>query len=196
MTVQVGAPGDITTPPAGSRELFIDSTNNFLASLKHSDGSVTLFSEDADGDCCACAISKIIAEAMSCALQKGMVSPDDYNAWILQGFTVTAEETDDGEGNKTCTVSMGPKEATVDPSGVGFVPSDTGVAMGTPKRFYPQFTPSNTTNQAVVWTSSDPTIATVAADGTVTPVAPGETVLRMYSVADMTLVSERTMTIS
>lgn len=55
--------------------------------------------------------------------------------------------------------------------------ADKSVAKGGTVKLVPTFTPANATNQNATWTSSELGVATIAADGTVTGVAEGETTI-------------------
>ena len=55
--------------------------------------------------------------------------------------------------------------------------ADKSVAAGNTIKLVPTFTPATATNKNVTWSSSKPEIATIAADGTVTGVAIGETTI-------------------
>lgn len=57
------------------------------------------------------------------------------------------------------------------------------------------FTPADATNQKVVWSSSDPSVATVAADGTVTAVACGTAVLSCVPDDQRCAAAECTVTV-
>lgn len=106
MDVQVIGASKVPTPPPGFKTLFINTEDNNILSWKDSSGVVTRFI-DGDADCCACEIAKDYAEGITCALNKGMLKAADFKALIDAGFTATANSTDDGAGNKTCTVTFG-----------------------------------------------------------------------------------------
>ena len=110
MNVPIAAGSTLATP-TGGRTLFINTEDGNILSWKHPDGTVTRFSEGMTADCCACEIAKSIADAMSCGLKNGTVTPTEYSAWILQGVNVHVQETDDGNGNKTCNVDIGTKDS-------------------------------------------------------------------------------------
>jgi len=197
MDIIIAAGSTLAIPPAGYKTLFINTEDSNILSWKDSAGVVTRFGgQDDGGDCCACDIATIQAKAWSCALESGVVTAEQYNTWIAQGVKVTETKTDDGQGNTTCEVVIGPQTPNIVPTAIAIIPADNTLAIAGTKQFYPQFTPLNTTNQAVVWTSSDVTKATVDATGLMTGVAAGVTTLTLYSVADMSILASRVITVS
>lgn len=197
MNIQVISASSVPTPPAGERTLFVNSDNGFLT-WKYDDGTLHLFSETTgDAECCACLISQNYSEGLICALKKGTLSASDFNALISLGFTVNVNETDDGEGNKTCSVTMGTNaSAVVNPVSIAIIPNVSSFSHLSTQQYYAQFTPSNTTNQAVNWISSDPTKATVNTSGLVTGVAAGTITLYAYSQANNTIVGTKSITLT
>ena len=55
--------------------------------------------------------------------------------------------------------------------------ADKSVVEGTTMKLIPTFTPATASNKNVTWTSSNPAVATIAADGTVTGITKGETTI-------------------
>ena len=106
MNVQVIGASQLTPPAAGYKTLFINTEDSNYLSWMDSSGTVTRFT-DGNGECCACDIAKNIADQVLCALNRGFMSPTEFQAFINAGFTVNASSTDDGNGNKTCTVTFG-----------------------------------------------------------------------------------------
>jgi uncharacterized protein YjdB len=64
------------------------------------------------------------------------------------------------------------------------------------EQYYPQFTPANTTNQDVIWVSSNVAAATISTTGLLTTVAAGVTTVYAYSVALGSVVGSKVVTIS
>ena len=60
--------------------------------------------------------------------------------------------------------------------------TDNSVSQEGTVKLVPTFTPTSATNQNVTWESSKPEIATIAADGTVTGVAMGETIITVTTI--------------
>jgi len=197
MDIIIAAGSTLPTPQPGYKTLFINTEDNNILSWKDSNGVVTRFGGQSDGDdCCACDIAKIQANAWACALKSGVVTPAQYNAWILQGVKVTETKTDDGQGNTTCEVAIGPQTPIVVPTELAIIPADDTLSVAATLQLYPQFTPLNTTNQGVIWISSNPAIATVSPTGLVTGVALGAATIYAYSVADNTISASRLITVS
>lgn len=185
MNIQVIARADVTTPPAGERTLFVDSSNGLLT-WKYDDGTFHLFAEG-DAECCACIISKDYADGILCALKSGVLPPANFQSLISMGFNVTSQEiTDPDTGDKTCKVTLG---------GVGvpltnFAVDDQTVDLttGSPThQIAPTFTPLNASNKGVDYVSSDPTKATVSTNGLLTRVANGTTTVSAIPQGDPTL---------
>lgn len=92
-------------------------------------------------------------------------------------FAVTATNNA-GESARSAVVNAVPAAAgTVPATGLAFGGADTTVTMGTPKQVVATVTPDNAADKKVNYTVSDTTIATVAADGTVTGVKAGDVTL-------------------
>lgn len=199
MNIDVISASSVPTPPAGERTLFVNADNSLLT-WKYDDGSIHLFSDtDGDADCCACEISKDYADGLLCALKSGILAAADFNALISLGFTVNVNETTDPTtGNTTCSVVLGTSAAAiVNPVSLIIIPNVTTLTSGVPtQQYYAQFTPANTTNQAVNWISSDPTKATVNSSGLVTRVAVGTTTIYCYSVANNAVFNTKVLTLS
>lgn len=108
MDIQVIAASQVPTPSAGYRTLFINTEDSNMLSWKDSNGTVTRFTDDdSSAECCACAISKDYADGILCALKSGMLSASEFTSLITLGFTASATESTDVDGNKTCTVTFG-----------------------------------------------------------------------------------------
>lgn len=80
--------------------------------------------------------------------------------------TITAK-TDDGNYRATCKVTVTGTAATVAVTGVSLSSTSTSVAVGSTVVLTPTVAPSNASNKAVSWASSDMNVATVS-NGTVT----------------------------
>ena len=95
--------------------------------------------------------------------------------------TITARVTNTTL-SATCAVTVSPVDVT------GVVLDKNSIRIGVNKTYTlnATVTPTNATNKNVTWSSSDPSIATVNANGVVTGVALGTTVITVTSVADNT----------
>jgi len=67
----------------------------------------------------------------------------------------------------------GSAAAAVHPTAVSLNKTTDSIAIGATDKITPTFTPANTTNKSVTWSSSDATIASVSSDGTVTGLKTG-----------------------
>ena len=178
----VAAGSTLPTPPVGEATLFVDTENNNILSLKLSDGSVRVYSESGAAECCSCELAKKFMDQIGCALNSGMLPPDTYQALINSGYTVNTSETDDGNGNKTCTVTIGTTQTT--PTGIAITdPGNVSIAAGA-IILEKIMTPLGA-NPGVVWTSQDPTKGTVnPSTGEFTPIAIGDTLVTAYSIVN------------
>jgi len=90
---------------------------------------------------------------------------------IASGTATIIATTVDGGKTAICTVTVNPANVAV--TGISLNKSTLTLNIGDFERLVPTITPSNATNQAVNWSSSNVSIATVANDGTVTAIAAG-----------------------
>ncbi len=103
-------------------------------------------------------------------------------------ITATSTATPAVSGTSTVTV-MAPTPETVEITG------DDTLVVGGSVPLSATITPS-AADQQVTWSSSDPAVATVSAEGVVTGVAPGEAVITATSVAATGVSSTTTVTVS
>ncbi len=78
-------------------------------------------------------------------------------------------------GAITCMIQV--TNAVVDATDFSILPSDPSVYAGSTTQLSTKFTPDNTTNTTVTWSSSDKTIATIDDTGLVTGVASGQALI-------------------
>ncbi|MBQ0026342.1 MAG: Ig-like domain-containing protein [Lachnospiraceae bacterium] len=97
------------------------------------------------------------------------VSSDGKVTGVAAGEATITAKTADGGFTATCKVTV----STVAVTGVSIDKSSTTIYVGKTDKLKAVFTPSNATNKNVTWSSSDPAVATVSSDGTVTAVAEG-----------------------
>lgn len=74
------------------------------------------------------------------------------------------------------------KESAVSVNGVSLDEDAISVVIGSSKRLTAVISPENASNQSVVWTVSDNSVADVSGDGTVTAIAVGQTVVTVETV--------------
>ena len=98
--------------------------------------------------------------------------------------------TDDN--GATCTVTVTAKPVPIK----GIALSDAAVSVGRTIQLEPVFTPADTTQRDVIWTSSDRTIATVDANGRVRGVSEGKVTITVTSTADPSIRASCTVTVT
>lgn len=103
--------------------------------------------------------------------------------------TITATA---GGKSATCTVTVTAKPVPIKRIAL----SDAAVSVGTTIQLEPVFTPADTTQRDVIWTSSDRTIATVDANGRVRGVAEGKVTITVTSTADPSITASCTVTVT
>ena len=100
---------------------------------------------------------------------------------------VVAPQVEVGEGIPAESVQI---------SGAGVVAGEVSLTTGDELRLTAAVLPAETTDPGVRWTSSDEAVAAVAADGTVTAVAPGSAVIAATTVDGTELTAEVTVTVT
>ncbi|WP_070114419.1 Ig-like domain-containing protein [Synergistes jonesii] len=94
---------------------------------------------------------------------------------VAEGSSVISVTTDDGGFSDSCTVTVSP--ANVPVSGINIENSKLTLRPNESIAIVVNVLPDNATNKAVTWKSADENIATVDANGNVTAVAQGQTVV-------------------
>lgn len=172
--IAAGSPASIATPPAGEVTRFFN-TDYSPAQLYYKDENGDIFpwpENSEDADCCACDIAKNMADKMACALASGMATAAEFESMVKQGVSVNATSTDDGNGNKTCNVAVGP--AYIPPTGVTVNPATINpLTVGNQQAAVATVAPANATIKSGVWYSSNPGVATVDSNGIITGVSAG-----------------------
>ena len=90
--------------------------------------------------------------------------------------TITVTTVDGGK-TATCTVKVTPKPVPI----TGIALSDAQVSVGKTIRLTPKFTPADTTQRDVTWSSADDTIATVDVNGRVKGLKVGTVIITVTS---------------
>ncbi len=93
---------------------------------------------------------------------------------VSEGISTITVSTEDGSISAVCTVRI--SEISVDPTGISFEEEEYSVTEGKTLELIAKVAPENATGYSILWTSSDPTVATVSG-GTVTAVNQGEAVI-------------------
>lgn len=195
--VDIKDPADIVTPAAGTVELFMDSTNNNHLSYMNSSRVVTDLQEtvaDSDEECCACDLEKQFWSTVSCALNSGMMSADQFQTIVNTGFNVSSQEVTDNLGNKSCSVQAG--GAVVSVSSVEITSGAPDILVGATHQITTTVLPANATNKNLIYISSDVTKATVNSTGLVTGIAVGTATVYVYSAENLSIVDSVLITVS
>jgi uncharacterized protein YjdB len=121
------------------------------------------------------------------------VSADGKVTAKAAGTATITVKTADGNKTATCTVTVNP--ATVSVTGVFLNFANKTITVGESFTLTATVLPDNATNKAVTWTSSDESVATVSADGTVTAKAAG-TVTITVTTADGNKTATCTVTVT
>ena len=115
----------------------------------------------------------------------------------------TGKVTAVGVGTTTITATAGGKSATckitvtAKPVPIeGIALSNAEVPVGRTIQLEPVFTPADTTQRDVIWTSSDRTIATVDANGRVRGLAEGKVTITVTSAKDASITASCTVTVT
>jgi uncharacterized protein YjdB len=126
-------------------------------------------------------------------------SGDTNVATVDQNGNVTAV----GVGSTTITATAGGKNATckitvtAKPVPIqGIALADAEIFVGYTVQFAPVFSPADTTERDVKWSSSDTKIATVDANGRVTGVAEGKVTITVTSTANPAITASCTVTVT
>ncbi len=93
--------------------------------------------------------------------------------------TITVRTVD---GNKTATCMVNVVETSVPVTGVGLNKQTMSLNIGMEEQLIPTVTPSNATNDNVVWTSSNTSVATVSLAGVVTGIKAGSATITVRTV--------------
>lgn len=103
--------------------------------------------------------------------------------------TITATA---GGKSATCTVTVTAKPVPIEAIAL----RDAAVSVGRTIQLEPVFTPADTTQRDVFWTSSDRTIATVDANGRVRGLAEGKVTITVTSAEDASITASCTVTVT
>ena len=79
--------------------------------------------------------------------------------------------------NTVAKISLCAKNFSPVPAGLALDETAVSLPVGGHRKLVPQFTPADTYNKKVIWTSSNPTVATVGTDGMVKAVSAGSTTI-------------------
>ena len=79
--------------------------------------------------------------------------------------------------NTVAKISLCAKNFSPVPTGLALDETAVSLPVGGHRKLVPQFTPADTYNKKVIWTSSDPAVATVGASGIVNAISAGSTTI-------------------
>ncbi len=106
---------------------------------------------------------------------------------------ITAKTTDNSELQAGCVITVTPKPVRV--TDLTIDKTAEFIVMGQPLKITATVEPDNATNKTVIWTSSNENVATVDADGNVTTVGAGVTVITAVSADSNDIKKECTVTV-
>jgi len=95
--ILIGTPSDIPTPSSGQVQYFVNTSDENKPYYKDDAGAsfpVAGFDTDAEG--CGCEITKKVWGSVACALEKGLMTPTEFNAFVAQGFAMAEVPTTHG----------------------------------------------------------------------------------------------------
>lgn len=102
------------------------------------------------------------------------VSENGVVTGVKAGTATITVTTDDGGKTATSKITVSAEKVSGESvTGVTLSPASATVAVGKSVTLSPNVLPSNASNKQVTWTSSDPSVATVSANGVVKGIKPG-----------------------
>ncbi|UXX79141.1 Ig-like domain-containing protein [Reichenbachiella carrageenanivorans] len=136
------------------------------------------------------ALSPVITVSDYATISPESGTPVDFTNPV--SYTVTAQDMSTQVWMATITAAT----SEVDVTGVAVTPAPASVKTDATVQLTAVVSPSNATNKAVTWTSSDDDIATVDQTGLVTGVSSGEVTITATSDEDNTLKGTSTVTVT
>ena len=122
-----------------------------------------------------------------------MVGDDGLIVGLAEGWSkVTATTTDGTNLSANCMVHVVPEVATTKTMALAMklVKGAIALQVGGSVTLAPLYQPLGVTTDEVTWSTSDPAVATVDTEGTVTPLAEGEAIITATSKIDAELSAE------
>ncbi len=122
-----------------------------------------------------------------------MVGDDGLIVGLAEGWSkVTATTTDGTNLSANCMVHVVPEVATTKTMALAMklVKGAIALQVGSSVTLAPLYQPLGVTTDEVTWSTSDPAVATVDTEGTVTPLAEGEAIITATSKIDAELSAE------
>lgn len=121
------------------------------------------------------------------SIQNGVVTP------VSEGITTITATTPDGNISASCTVRV--SKIAIPATGIAFNQESYNLTTGRTLTLTAKVTPENATGYSIIWSSSDPTVATVSA-GVVTGISAGTaTITARLNVSGTNLTAECQITV-
>lgn len=115
---------------------------------------------------------------------------------LSAGTATITVTTEDGSKTATCTVTVTAPAAPIEVTGISLNKNTTTIYVGSTETLTVSYTPTDAnTGKAVNWTSSNTSVATVDANGTVTAVAVGTAVITATSTTSASITASCTVTV-
>lgn len=175
MDILVAAGSSMDPAPAGQVTLFINTEDSNILSYIDENGNIFRYSandSEALASCCSCDIAKTWIDRITCALNSGLLTANEFGNLVSTGFTVTATEDTTVPGKKTCTVTISSQVTPVESISVEPANATLDTIVTTTVQLTATILPISAP-QGVTWVSTNPAVATVNASGLVTAVATG-----------------------
>jgi uncharacterized protein YjdB len=195
MDIQVGSEASIATPPAGYRTLFINTDKGNALYYKNSDGTFTPFTGDSATDMTE--IASAWSEGLTCALNSGIITPEQYQDILNVGLVINTNSiTDPDTGATNITVTIGSRTIALVSITLNSAVAAIAVGAATTHQIVTTFDPTNTSNKGLTYVSSDVTKATVSSTGLISPVGAGSAIITVIPNADPSKAKIVTVTVS
>ena len=116
---------------------------------------------------------------------------------LAPGNTTITVTTEDGSKTATCAVTVTAPAAPIAVTAINLNKSTASIYVGSTETLTITYTPTDAnTGKAVSWTSSNESVATVDANGTVTAVAQGSAVITATSTTSASITASCTVTVN
>ena len=172
ITVEATKVSTISVLPE-SATIKVGATQQLSASVLPNDATNKEYEWSSDDE----TVATVSADGLVTALKAGTCS-------------IKATAKDGGGASGACAVTV----ENVMPTDITMATTLGFIVGGDPQTLTPTFTPANTTDQTVTWTTSDDAVATVV-NGVVTPVGVGTCVVTAISNADNNVKAECTVSV-
>lgn len=182
--IETKAAVDVSTPTVGYVEFFYDSSNGGRLSYKSSDGLVHVLGATSDNDC-ACDIQKEFWCNVAGMVKRGFMSAAQFQTLVNTGFNVTESNVIDNLGNTTTVINSGAVVYPVVSVSITADPGTLDLSSSPTFQLTTAILPSSS-NQSILWVSSDITKVTVSSTGLLTGIGIGSATIYAYSASNPT----------